>query len=246
MKTWDGKLNSSTESKSVRVKILFDEISPTYDRLNRILSLNIDKIWRKKTISLIRKSKDNHFTALDLCCGTHDMGLECLRQFPDVKITAMDFSEEMLKAGEPKIQKYILNGQIKTLVGDALNMPFANQSFDVIFCAYGVRNFSDTAKGLLEIRRVLKPGGQVLILDFFNPQNFFNRLFHKTYAQYVLPRLGGWLSGNPKAYVYLRDSILDFVTGIQMTEMLLAQGFAQARVKDFFGGISSCVMAEVF
>lgn len=246
-KTWDGKLSLSTDNcptnKALAVKGLFDSISPTYDRLNHVLSFNIDKIWRKKSIARIQKSKEENFLALDLCCGTHDMGIECIKQFPNAKITAMDFSAEMLKAGEPKIKKYIASGQIKTLVGDALDMPFPEASFDVIFCAYGLRNFSDTQKGLAEMRRVLKPGGQLLILDFFKPQNFFTRVFHQSYAQHVLPRLGGWISGRPEAYVYLRDSIAGFVSTPQLLEMLKRQGFPQVCSTDFFGGISSCVEA---
>lgn len=244
-KVWDGKLSSLTENKSDKVKALFNAISPTYDRLNHVLSFNIDKIWRKKTIARIQKSKDQNFTALDLCCGTHDMGIECIRQFPKVKITAMDFSEEMLNAGSHKIAKHLKSGQIHPLCGDALNMPFAEASFDVVFCAYGVRNFSDTQRGLAEIKRVLKPHGQVLILDFFKPQNIFAKLFHKTYAEHVLPRVGGWVSGNPLAYKYLKDSIQGFVTRDHMGELLRNNGFKDISSQDFWGGISACVEASV-
>ena len=228
---------------SQSVKTLFDSISPTYDRLNHILSLNVDKGWRKKTISRITKQPLEIFQALDLCAGTHDMGLECLRQFPNVKITAMDFSEEMLKAGEHKISLYLKNGQITPIVGDALKMPFPDNHFDVIFCAYGVRNFSDTIQGLKEIRRVLNPNGQLLILDFFRPENFFSRLFHKSYATHILPRVGQWISGNKAAYTYLRDSIQGFLTTAEMGTALLKLNFDNVAVTHFFAGISSCVSA---
>lgn len=239
-----GRLRLSTDTKASEVKSLFNAISPTYDRLNHVLSLNIDKLWRKKTIALIQKEKKLSFKALDLCCGTHDMGLECLRQFPNAAITAMDFSEEMIAAGANKIKTYLDNGQINTVCADALNMPFEDARFDVIFCAYGVRNFSDPHSGLLEIKRVLRPGGQVLILDFFKPKNFFSRIFHRTYAVHVLPRVGSWVSGHPDAYAYLSDSIRGFVTTDDMIKQLVDLGFQKVTARDFFGGISSCVVAQ--
>lgn len=172
------------------------------------------------------------------------MTLECLRQFPNVQVTAMDFSEEMLKAGTHKIQEQRQSGQVQVLCGDALDMPFEESGFDVVFCAYGVRNFSDTSRGISEIRRVLKPNGQILILDFFKAKHFLSRIFHKTYAEHVLPRVGAWISGHPEAYSYLRDSIRGFITTDEMCKMLQNLGFKETRVTDFFGGVSSCVQAR--
>lgn len=228
---------------SEAVKSLFTAISPTYDRLNHVLSFNFDKGWRKKTIAQIRKKSTDAFLALDLCAGTHDLGLECLRQFPESKIQAVDFSFGMLSAGQNKIRSEIDSHKITPICGDALNLPYADETFDVIFCAYGVRNFDSTAAGLKEMRRVLKPGGQILILEFFRPTSSLNNFFNKTYGQYVLPALGQAVSGHKSAYAYLRDSIRGFLSLSEFEDQLQKLGFKDFQAKNFFMAISSCVSA---
>lgn len=229
---------------SETVQKLFTDISPTYDRLNHFLSFNIDKSWRKKTISKIQKTPDENFIALDLCAGTHDLGLECLRQFPKAEIIALDFSYGMLQAGQNKISKEFKAGQITPVCGDALNMPFADNTFDVIFCAYGVRNFDCTEKGLNEIRRVLKPDGQILVLEFFKPTSAVNRLFNNTYGEYILPLVGQWISGHKSAYAYLRDSIRGFLNVSEFEKLLEKTGYKEIKNKNFFMSISTCVSAQ--
>lgn len=228
---------------SEAVKNLFTNISPTYDRLNHFLSFNFDKSWRRKTIANISFGHDAKFLALDVCCGTHDLGLECLRQFPNASITGIDFSQGMLDAGEGKIAAEKRSGKITPVCGDALAMPFPDESFDVIFCAYGVRNFDDTTAGLNEMRRVLKPGGQLLVLEFFRPTSVLNRFFNKTYGEYVLPRLGARVSGHPSAYAYLRDSIRGFLSAEEIAAKLGSIGFERIATRDFFLSISTSVSA---
>lgn len=228
---------------SEAVRQIFNNISPTYDRLNHILSLNFDKSWRQKTISQILKAKNEKFFALDLCAGTHDLGLECARQFPNSQIKALDFSEDMLRQGREKISH--LKDQIESVCGDALKTPFADQSFDVIFCGFGVRNFDNTEKGIQEIRRLLKPEGQLLVLEFFRPTSKLNLFFNKTYAQNILPLFGKWISGNKDAYSYLRDSIRGFLTVPEFCELLQKNGFKNIKVKDYFLRICSCVNATI-
>jgi len=225
---------------SEAVRKLFTEISPTYDRLNHLLSLNIDKLWRKKTIARIQKKSDERFQALDLCCGTFDLSLECVKQFPNAKIQAIDFSQSMIEVGKKKIQDF---PQIIPLCGDALNLSFKNKTFDVIFCGFGIRNLDDVEKGLKEMYRVLKPHGQVLILEFFKPTSSLQKLFHKTYGAHVLPKIGRFISGNPKAYSYLKDSIQGFLTVPEFCELLQKNGFENISAKDYFLKISSCINA---
>jgi ubiquinone/menaquinone biosynthesis methyltransferase len=232
-----------TRIMSEAVKNIFDDISPTYDRLNHMLSLNIDKKWRKKTVGLIQKKKDDDFKVLDLCAGTYDLSIEILRQFPNCQVTAADFSQSMLDVGRPKIQNYLNTGQIKPVCCDALNMPFDADDFDVILCGYGVRNFDHTEKGILEIKRVLKPGGQILVLEFFRPKNLLTKIFHKTYAGFVIPTLGRWVSGNSGAYAYLRDSIQGFITLSEFKNILNKNSFKHIKNKDFILAISSAVSA---
>lgn len=228
---------------SEAVKSLFTAISPTYDRLNHVLSFNFDKGWRKKTIAQIHKKSEDAFLALDLCAGTHDLGLECLSQFPKARIQAVDFSFGMLHAGQNKIQKELTSKKIFSVCGDALNLPYPNSTFDVIFCAYGVRNFDNVEAGLKEIRRVLKPGGQVLVLEFFRPISSLNNFFNKTYGQYVLPALGQAVSGHKSAYTYLRDSIRGFLSLPEFQALLEKSGFKDVKTKNFFMSISSYVSA---
>lgn len=226
------------------VKELFTTISPTYDRLNHFLSFNCDKRWRQKTIAVIRKNPLDAFRALDVCCGTHDLGIECLKRFPNATVTGLDFSEGMLAAGENKIARERAVGKIIPMQGDALAMPFEDASFDVAFCAYGVRNFDDAKKGLREIRRVLKPGGQLIILEFFRPTGVLSRLFHRTYAENILPRVGAAVSGHPSAYSYLRDSIRGFLSVAEFEAALLDCGFVNPSHRNFFMAVSTCVSAH--
>lgn len=228
---------------SEAVKNLFTDISPTYDQLNHFLSFNIDRLWRKKSIALIKKQKNETFSALDVCAGTHDFGIECLKRFPRAQITGLDFSSGMLASGTQKLKKLGLENRIKPLCGDALHMPFPNESFDVVFCGYGVRNFDDAGRGLQEIERVLKPGGQVLILEFFKPTTFTAKIFHKTYASFIIPLVGKMISGHPQAYAYLRDSISKFISINDFSSLMAKTLYQNITHHDFFMNISSCVSA---
>lgn len=226
---------------SEAVKKIFDEISPTYDRLNHLLSLNIDKSWRKKSIARIHKKADESFDVLDLCAGTHDLGLECLKQFPKAKIVAADFSMEMLKKGQEKLAKLNKTDAIHAICADALNLPVQDKSFDVVLCAYGVRNFDDTEKGLKEMYRVLKPGGQMIVLEFFRPTKKIAQFFNKTYGQYVLPQIGKMVSKHDSVYTYLKNSIQGFLSLDEFKTLMTSCGFENIHAKNFLMAISSAV-----
>lgn len=228
---------------SETVKSLFTSISPTYDRLNHLLSLNIDKIWRRKTVASIEKPPKACFQVLDLCAGTFDLSLECLRQFPNCHIMAADFSQGMLNAGMTKIEAQKVKGKIVPVCADALNLPFSDNSMDVIVCGYGFRNFSDVKKGIREANRVLKKGGQLLVLDFFKPSSIPAKIFHKTYAQFVIPTLGKLISGHQSAYEYLKNSIQGFLTLDEFKNLLNRNGFNDMKSKNFLFAVSSVVSA---
>ncbi len=228
---------------SETVKSLFTTISPTYDRLNHILSFNIDKIWRKKAIAWIEKPKNSCFQVLDLCAGTFDLSLECLRQFSECHVIAADFSQGMLNAGMAKIEALKLKGKIVPVCADALQLPFADNSLDVIVCGYGFRNFDDSQKGMREANRVLKKGGKLLVLDFFKPSSVSAKIFHKTYAKFVIPTLGKLISGHQNAYEYLKNSIQGFVTLDEFKNLLKQNNFKDMKSKDFIFAISSVVSA---
>ncbi len=226
------------------VKKIFDEISPTYDRLNHLLSFNIDKSWRKKAVRQIDFATDQNLKVLDVCAGTHDFGLACLERFPNAQIEAVDFSPEMLKVGQQKLERLQKTASIHAQTGDALQLPFADNSFDVVLCAYGVRNFDNTQTGLREMWRVLKPGGQALILEFFRPIQKGAQFFSRTYGEYILPCCGQMVSGHKSAYSYLKNSIRGFLSIPEFTGLLQEIGFAEVRSKSFLLGISSWVTAR--
>ena len=152
------------------IAAMFDRISPKYDRLNHLLSLNIDKIWRRKTAKAVAKSQPK--TILDLATGTADLAIELAKRNPHAHIVGIDFSEKMLEIGKEKVKQQGLESQIELRLGDAAALPFDVNSFDAVTVAFGVRNFEDLGKGLSEISRVLRPGGQATILEFSMPEHF--------------------------------------------------------------------------
>lgn len=226
------------------IKVLFNDISPTYDKLNHVLSLNIDKLWRKRAIASLDSDDNAALVVLDLCAGTYDLSLACLKRFKNAKITAADFSQGMLNAGLEKIKKHLSSGQITPLCADALDLQLPDESFDIVMCAYGMRNLDDTARAILEIKRVLKPGGQVLILEFFKPDSFAAKLFHLSFVRFIIPTLGKWLSGHVCAYRYLRDSIQGFMTREKFNNCLKENGFEIMQSRDLLMSVSSIVLGK--
>lgn len=224
---------------SEQIKELFSSISPTYDRLNHLLSFNLDKRWRKKTIQSIRADEKQPLLALDLCAGTFDLSLAFLKRFSNGQVVSVDFSHGMLKAGLPKIECQA--DRIQPVCADALKLPFPDQKFDVVFCGYGFRNLDDQEKGLAEIHRVLKPNGQLLILEFFKPQKIGTKIFHHTYGRFVLPGLGQLVAKSRDAYTYLYHSISEFYTLDECKNMFLKQGFNNVESMDFFMDVSNLI-----
>ncbi|MBI2340761.1 MAG: bifunctional demethylmenaquinone methyltransferase/2-methoxy-6-polyprenyl-1,4-benzoquinol methylase UbiE [Deltaproteobacteria bacterium] len=233
---------------SESIKSLFSSISPTYDRANHLLSLNADRRWRRKTIRKIGGDKTRSFKALDLCAGTLDLSIEFLERFPRGEVWALDFSQKMLEHGMAKIRangpKGPLQHRLHTVCADGLNMPFSTGQFDVVFCGFGFRNFDDRKTALKEIHRVLKPEGQLLILEFFRPTNFITRLFHKTYGNFVLPLAGGLISGRKEAYRYLHRSIADFYSLEECKELFRQSGFETTEAKNFSLGVCSLIAGK--
>lgn len=229
---------------SEAVRDLFTRISPTYDKLNHLLSFNIDKRWRKKALRGCHLKNTDVKNVLDLCAGTLDFSIMASAHFPQARIDALDFSEGMLERGRSKIALQNLDKRIFPVCADALHTPYADNLFDVVMCAYGLRNLDDKRAGSMEMLRLLKPGGELIILEFFRPQNMFSRIFNKTYAEIILPTVGGVVSGDRKAYAYLRDSIRRFLTVDEYKNTLTEIGYTGISHHHFFGGISSVVRAH--
>lgn len=222
------------------IQTLFDNISPTYDRVNRLLTFGIYRSWRTKTLKQISIDKEIPLKALDVCAGTLDLSIEFLKLYPSSQVTALDFSCQMLKGGLKKIPPHFKN-RISVVCADAIKLPFGEEKFDVVFCAYGMRNLDDNKQGLKEIRAVLKPRGKILILDFFRPRKTATKIFHQTYSKFWLPFIGGLISGNRKAYTYLHDSVKTYYTPEEYQNLLTQSGFQVLPSRDFLWGISSVV-----
>lgn len=227
---------------SQQIKELFSNIAPTYDLLNHLLSLNLDKKWRKKTIYSIPFDPDEPICGLDLCAGTLDLSIQFLNRFRKGSCHAVDFSQPMLDIGISKIPDN-QRDRLNVTCADALNLPFPDNTFNVAFCGYGFRNLDDPEAGIKEIYRVLKPNGSLLLLEFFRPEKWMTKLFHKTYGNLILPSIGRLISGKNGAYRYLKDSIADFYSLGECVNMLEKQRFNSIKCKNFFMNVSSLVIA---
>ena len=224
------------------IAAMFDRISPKYDRLNHLLSLNIDKIWRRKTANTVSKNQPK--TILDLATGTADLAIALAKHNPQAHIIGLDISEKMLEIGKSKIKKQNLENQINLRFGDAANLPFEDNSFDVATVAFGVRNFEDLGKGLSEIRRVLKPQGKVFILEFSMPERFPIKQAYRLYFHQILPRIGKWVSKDENAYIYLPESVERFPKPSDFLRKLCESGFHEGTVKRHSNGIATLYSAS--
>ena len=230
-------------SKKTQVSNMFDNIAPYYDLLNRVLSLGIDKIWRKKAIKLLQA--DQPKVVLDVATGTADLALETVKRINGVeKIIGVDISVEMLAIGREKIAKKNLQQVITLEEGDSENLPFQDNTFDAITVAFGVRNFENLEKGLAEMFRVLKPGGKVVVLEFSRPTIFpFKQLFN-FYFKYILPFIGKMTSKDPKAYKYLYESVQAFPDGNKFVDILKKLGYQSTQFIPLSLGICSIYLGK--
>ena len=219
---------------------LFDRIAPTYDGLNHGLSLNIDRRWRRKTVALMPPV--GH--VLDVAIGTADLTIEMLRQGKAQRVTGIDLSEQMMAIGEKKIesQQPTANSQQPTVdfvFANAQQMPFEDQTFDAVTCAFGCRNFQNLDEGLSEMYRVLKPGGQVTVLEFSYPSNPFVRAVYDLYFTHLLPAIGRVVSRDKTAYTYLNRSVKSFCWGEEFAQHLRDAGFKDVRFTPLTFGIAT-------
>ena len=218
---------------------LFDRIAGTYDKLNHLLSLNIDKRWRRKAVGRLQPCGQ----LLDVAIGTADLAIEIMRQQKADHVTGIDLSAEMMRIGEEKVRKQNLSERITFEQGSALELPYSDGHFDTVTCAYGVRNFSDLDRGLQEMQRVLRPHGQLVILEFSYPENRLVRWAYDLYFSHILPTVGRWLSKDKTAYSYLNRSVKDFIWGDEMCQHLINAGFKNAKCQTLSFGITSIYTA---
>jgi len=224
-----------TSPKKEQVAKMFDNISGNYDFLNHFLSLGIDIIWRKKAIRLLKVIKPK--LILDVATGTGDFAIEALRLNPD-KVIGIDISEGMLDMGRKKMMARG-HHQIEMMTGDSENLPFEGNKFDAIIVGFGVRNFEHLEKGLAEMFRVLRPGGKVVILEFSRPTRFPFKQLYNAYFNFILPKIGRWISNDKAAYTYLPESVQAFPDGEKFTTKLSDIGFKEITCQPLTFGISS-------
>ena len=213
---------------------LFDDIAPTYDKLNHILSLNIDKSWRSKSVKQVLKGK--HDVVLDIACGTGDFSIE-LAQKGVEKVIGVDISEGMMKIGMEKVKALGLEDKISMHVDDSESLSLEDNSIDAVTVAFGVRNFEHLQIGLNEMNRVIRPGGTVNVLELSVPSNPVLLWCYKIYFLHVLPFFGGLVSGNKAAYKYLPTSVMNFPKPEVFMSMLETAGFKEVKQRAFTFGL---------
>ena len=223
-------------AKKEFVREMFDGIAADYDRLNHIMSLDVDKSWRRKALKQIIGPKVRDI--LDLACGTGDFSVAIARKMPvGAHVTGVDLSEGMLAVMKEKVAAEGLQEKISIRQGDGEELPFADGSFDRVTIAFGIRNFENREKGLREMLRVLRPGGRVVILELSVPQNAFFRWCYNLYFLHILPLIGGKVSGDKAAYRYLPASVLHFPGPREFMETLRECGFSEVEHKAMTFGI---------
>lgn len=225
----------NAQGKHKAVQTMFAEIAPTYDRLNHLLSANIDKRWRRLVVKKLADALARPGAiALDLCCGTADLTLELTRQAPHARVIGCDFCHPMLVLGRQKIP-----AQAALIEGDALHLPVADHSVDVVTNAFGLRNLEDVKGGLQEIYRVLKPGGRVAILEFSHPVVPLLRTAFHFYFTKILPQIGGLISGSRQAYTYLPASVKHFPNQKQLAALMTEARFTNVNYLNLSAGIAA-------
>lgn len=228
-------------SKKQQVATMFNNISARYDLLNRVLSLGIDIIWRKKAIQLLKADQPKHI--LDLATGTADFAIEALSLNPD-KIVGVDISAGMLDMGRIKLKNKGLEDKIELVLGDSERLPFSNNSFDAATVAFGVRNFENLDKGLGDIHRVLRPGAKLVVLEFSRPAKFPVKQFYNFYFRFILPVIGRVVSKDQTAYTYLPESVQAFPEGSAFLNHMQTAGFEKLKEKRLTFGICSIYVGE--
>jgi demethylmenaquinone methyltransferase/2-methoxy-6-polyprenyl-1,4-benzoquinol methylase len=222
--------------RATQVRTIFSEIAPRYDLLNHVLSLNIDKSWRRAAVKRLGWEGKPSGTYLDACAGTYDLALELVRRSGFAgRVVATDFAHPMLVEGAGKIA----GAPIVPACADSLVLPFADATFDGAMVAFGVRNLADVRAGLAELRRVLKPGARLVVLEFTTPPNALVRAGYLFYFKRILPVVGRIVSGHPWAYTYLPESVKEFPGPRALGAMFEEVGFRDVDWRLLTGGIAA-------
>ena len=227
--------------KAQQVEEMFDNIAPTYDKLNHRLSWNIDRGWRRKAIGQLAPYKPR--TMLDIATGTGDFAILAAQMLQPERLVGADISEGMMAVGRKKVEQLGLQGTISFAKEDCLNLSYADGTFDAVTAAFGIRNFADLDRGLSEMCRVLRKGGHLSIVELTTPVSFPMKQLFKVYSHTVLPLYGRLISKDKSAYSYLIKTIEAFPQGERMTDILKAAGFSEASFRRLTFGICTMYFA---
>jgi demethylmenaquinone methyltransferase/2-methoxy-6-polyprenyl-1,4-benzoquinol methylase len=228
----------TVDKSAARVRRMFGEIAGRYDLLNHLLSLNVDRYWRWRTVRDVAPAGDAPI--LDLCTGTGDLALAYARSAGGAPIVGADFCHPMLRIGLEKQRRAGLHGRITFVEADAERLPFPDGRFQIVCVAFGLRNVSRTEQGLAEMARVCRPGGKVAVLEFSTPQHQPWKGLYGWYFRRVLPRIGQFLASNRlDAYNYLPASVGEFPSGEALAELMRASGLGDVRVRPLSLGIAT-------
>jgi demethylmenaquinone methyltransferase/2-methoxy-6-polyprenyl-1,4-benzoquinol methylase len=225
----------STLAKKSQVAGMFNEIAGRYDFLNRFLSAGIDITWRKKAIRELKDIRPQ--SILDVATGTGDVTILAYKLLQPAKIVGIDIADEMLNLGRKKIEKLDLSGKIELVQGDGETINYSQNSFDAVTVAFGVRNFENLEAGLVEMLRVLKPGGKISILEFSKPKASIFKGLYYMYMRIIAPGFGKLIANNKQAYEYLNNSVRAFPDRASFVEILQKVGFKQTYFKPLSLGI---------
>jgi len=223
------------------VKDIFSSITSKYDFLNRFLSLRQDIAWRNKTVKEMRFFKTYKF--LDMATGTGDLAISAVNLHPTIEAIGIDFVQEMIDFGNKKIRQQNIKNRLKLKWGDATDIHYEDNTFDVVAMAFGIRNIPDKVKALNEMKRVVLIDGQILILELTTPEPGFLKNVYSLYLNNILPKLAKRFTANPSAYEYLADSIMNFPTRSEFISLLNSIGFRNVRAIPLSRGICTLYIA---
>lgn len=232
---------ASAATKREQVETMFNNIAPTYDRLNHTLSLGIDRRWRRKAVDALKPFRPS--TILDIATGTGDFAILAARRLAPDRIIGVDISEGMMEVGRQKVKEAGLDTVISFAKDDSTDLSFDDSTFDAVTVAYGARNFDDLEAGLREMCRVLKPGGHLMLVELTTPPRFPMKQLFKVYAHTVMPFIGRIISHDDSAYTYLPHSMEAFPQAEQLVPLMRHCGFSAVNFKRFTFGLSTMYLA---
>lgn len=235
--------NGDTRRKSEQVRAMFDNIAPAYDFMNRAMTFGIDRIWRRKAVDMLQAAPSRN-EILDIATGTGDLAMLIARRTDTKHVTGVDLSEVMLEVGRRKVAEAGLADRISFSAADCLALPFADNTFNCVTAAYGVRNFENLLDGYREMLRVLQPGGMIMVIELSTPTSPLVRPFYKLYTKWLIPTVGRLISHDSRAYAYLPESIAAVAQGQEMLDLMQKAGFEHAQCRTLTFGTCSVYTAS--